>query len=88
MYTEEDFWRDYPPTEEPFLLPWQKEYHDREIEKAAQKAAQKALMEGEAKGKMETAKALLSMGMQVSIISKATALSEEQILSLKEPPAA
>jgi hypothetical protein len=109
MYTEEDFWRDYgPPTPEPFLLPWQKEYHDRKLKEAAQqaaqatqkaaqkaareaaqKAAQKALIEGEAKGKregkIETARVLLSMGMDVSIISKATDLSEEQILSLKEP---
>ena len=95
MYTEEDFWRDYPPTEEPFLLPWQKEYYDRKVEQVAQQAAQKAAREaaqearssGKIEGKMETAKTLLLMGMDVSIISKATSLSEEQILSLKEPAA-
>ena len=104
MYTEEDFWRDYPPTEEPFLLPWQKEYHDRKVEEAAQlaaqetaklmaqqaeetaqKVAQEATQAGFMAGKMKTAKALLLMGMDVSMISQATELSEEQILSLNEP---
>ena len=130
MYTKEDFWRDYPPNDNPFVFPWLKEYHEREIQKiqekareamreaarkaareaaraeaaekaakaegakaeaarkAAQEAAQEAAREAREKAKMEsnikTAKALLSMGMDLSIISKATDLSEQQILALKE----
>lgn len=109
MYTKEDFWRDYPPNENPFVFPWLKEYHEQEVQKiqktareamkkAAQEAAraeaaraeaaQKATKEATEKAKMEssmkTAKTLLSMGIDLSIISKATDLSEQQILSLKE----
>ncbi len=127
MYTKEDFWRDYPPNENPFVFPWLKEYHEQEVQKiqktareamrkaaqkaakaeaeAAQKAAQaeakaaqkvaevtqeaarakaEAAQEAKMESRIKTARTLLSMGMDLAIISKATELSEAQILSLKE----
>ncbi len=38
MYTKEDFFREFPPTESPFVFPWEEEYHKREIETIKQKA--------------------------------------------------
>lgn len=75
MYTKEDFWRDYPPNDNPFVWPWLKDYHEQELQKAVAREARQE--------KMETAKTLLTMGMDVSQIAQATRLSEQQILSLK-----
>jgi len=47
MYTEQYFWRDYPPNENPFVFPWLKEKHEREIQKV-QAAAREALRAKEA----------------------------------------
>ena len=77
MYTKEDFWRDYPPNDNPFVWPWLKEYHQQELQKAVAREAQKVQKE-----KMRTAKTLLTMGMDVSQIAQATRLSEQEILSL------
>lgn len=33
MYTKEDFWRDYPPKEQPFAFPWEAEYHRQVLAK-------------------------------------------------------
>lgn len=92
MYTEQDFWRDYPPNKNPFVFPWLQEKHEREIQKVqaaarealrAKEAAEKTAQEAKMESRIETANALLAMGMDLSIISKATNLSEQQILALK-----
>ena len=46
--------------------------------------AAEAKAEGEVKGRMATAKNLLEMGMDLSVIIAATGLSKEQIESLKK----
>ena len=50
MYTEQDFWRDYPPNKNPFVFPWLQEKHEREIQKI-QAAAREALRAKEAAAK-------------------------------------
>jgi hypothetical protein len=43
MYTREDFMRDYPPADyAPFVFPWEKEYHEQELKKAAEAAKEAA----------------------------------------------
>lgn len=76
MYTKEDFMRDYPLKDyAPFAFPWEKEYHDQELKKVAQEAAEKA--------KIEAAKAMLSKGLEVSLICEITGLPEDEIVKLK-----
>ena len=44
---------------------------------------QEGLLEGEQKGRIETAKAMLAKGMEITLISEITNLSEAQLLQLK-----
>ncbi len=55
---------------------------EQAAEKAAKQAAEKAAAEGEVKGKIETAKNLLSMGLSVNQIVRATGLPLEDIQNL------
>jgi len=71
MYTKEDFLRDYPPKEYPFVFPWEKEYHE--------KAILKAILQS----KMETARKMLDKGFKIPLISEITGFSEDDILALK-----
>jgi predicted transposase/invertase (TIGR01784 family) len=72
MYTKEDFLRDYPPKKEySFAFPWEKEYHEKAIQKAIQQ------------DKLETARKMLAKGLQIPLISEITGLSEHDILILK-----
>ena len=45
---------------------------------------QEGLLEGEQKGRIETAKAMLAKGMEITLISEITNLSEAQLLQLKD----
>jgi predicted transposase YdaD len=73
MYTKEDFFRDYPPKKEyPFVLPWEKEYHEKAIREAIQKS------------KLETAGNMLAKGFEIPFISEITGLSEDDILALQK----
>jgi hypothetical protein len=98
MYTKEDYMRDYPPPPHaPFVFPWEKEYHDQELQKAAERAAkeatekaadaaekaakeatQRALIES----KIETARIMVSKGLETSLICEITGLSEDEVLKL------
>ena len=72
MYTKEDFFRDYPPKEHPFVFTWEKEYHD--------KAILKAILQS----KFETAGKMLDKGFEIPLISEITGLSEDDILALQK----
>jgi hypothetical protein len=93
MYTKEDYMRDYPPpAHAPFVFPWEKEYHDQELQKAAEaakeatekaaeaakEATEKALIES----KIETARIMVSKGLETSLICEITGLSEDEVLKL------
>ncbi len=45
---------------------------------------QAGLREGEQRGRIETAKAMLAKGMEITLISEITNLSETQLLQLKD----
>ena len=47
---------------------------------------QEGLLEGEQKGRIETAKAMLAKGMEMTLISEITSLSEAQLWGLKNAP--
>ena len=49
-----------------------------------QKGKQEGLLEGEQKGRIETAKAMLAKGMEMTLISEITNLSEAQLLELRD----
>ena len=53
------------------------------LKKERKEIFEKGKMEGKTEGKIEVAKGMLSKGMQISLISEITALSEEQIEQLK-----
>lgn len=53
-------------------------------EKKAREAEQKGKAEGRAEGKVEVAKNLLDMGIEITKVSKATGLSEEEVMRLKD----
>ena len=57
------------------------------LERERQRFFQNGLLEGEQKGrieeKIETAKAMLAKGMEMTLISEITNLSETQLLELK-----
>ncbi len=40
MYTKEDFFKEFPPDESPFVFPWEEEYHNKEIEAIKQRVEQ------------------------------------------------
>ncbi len=49
-----------------------------------QAGKQEGLLEGEQKGRIETAKAMLAKGMEMTLISEITNLSEAQLLELRD----
>ena len=49
-----------------------------------QEGKQEGLLEGEQKGRIETAKAMLAKGMEMTLISEITNLSEAQLLELRD----
>ena len=46
---------------------------------------EEGIAEGEARGKAETALAMLANGLDIALVSKCTGLSEQQILELQKP---
>ncbi|MBM3235427.1 hypothetical protein FJZ31_03925 [Candidatus Poribacteria bacterium] len=83
MYTKEDFLRDYPPKEHPFVFPWEKEYHEKAIQEATQQGIEQGVEQGIEKNKLETARKMLAEGVEISFILRITGLSEDDILTLK-----
>ena len=75
MYTKEDFWRDYPPTNQPFAFPWEEEYHQQVIEQV-RKEVRDEVRDEERKA---TARTMRSLGMDDELISKVTGLTAEEI---------
>nr|WP_326056193.1 Rpn family recombination-promoting nuclease/putative transposase [Paenibacillus chitinolyticus] len=63
----------------------QKYLHDEAsmIEWATEKGMAKGIAEGEQKKAIEIAKNMLALGLQVSVIAKASGLSEDEVESLK-----
>ena len=53
-------------------------------QKGKQEGKQEGLLEGEQKGRIETAKAMLAKGMEMTLISEITNLSEAQLLQLRD----
>ena len=53
------------------------------LERERERFFQNGLREGEQKGRIETAKAMLAKGMEMTLISEITNLSETQLLQLK-----
>ncbi|PAF31045.1 hypothetical protein CHI14_15015 [Paenibacillus sp. 7516] len=64
----------------------QKYLHDEAsmIEWATEKGIARGLVEGEKRKAIEIAKNMLSLGIEVSVIAKASGLSESEIESLKD----
>ncbi len=54
------------------------------LERERQQIFQNDLREGEQKGRIEAAKAMLAKGMEMTLISEITNLPEAQLLQLKE----
>ena len=54
------------------------------LQKDREQFFQNGLREGEQKGRIETAKAMLAKGMEITLISEITNLPEAQLLQLKE----
>ena len=54
------------------------------LEKERERFFQNGLREGEQKGRIETAKAMLAKGMETTLISEITNLPEAQLLQLKD----
>ena len=54
------------------------------LREGEQKGKQEGRIEGEQKGRIETAKAMLAKGMEMTLISEITNLSEAQLLQLKD----
>lgn len=80
MYTEQDFWRDNPSPSDPFVFPWERDYHQQQVEKAEMDGIE----EGIEKGKLEIARAMLAKGMEISFISEITGLKDSQIMAKSE----
>ena len=78
MYTKEDFWRDYPPKEQPFAFPWEEEYHKEVLAKAVEEAVRTA-HEEERKAKART---MRELGMDYELITKVTGLTAAEIDAL------
>ena len=53
------------------------------LERERERFFQNGLREGEQKGRIETAKAMLAKGMEMKLISEITNLPEAQLLQLK-----
>ncbi|MCE7986414.1 MAG: hypothetical protein DYG89_35025 [Caldilinea sp. CFX5] len=95
MYTKEDFWRDYPPKDQPFAFPWEEEYHKEVLSKAVAEAAragheagleegrEEGFKEGREEGREEerkaTARTMRELGVAYALISKVTGLTDEAI---------
>lgn len=56
------------------------------LEKEKKRIYEEGKVEGKIEGKIEAAEEMLSEGMNISLISKITGLSEEEILELKSKP--
>ena len=86
MYTKEDFWRDYPPKDQPFAFPWEEEYHKEVLTKAVAEAARASheagLEEGREEGRKATARTMRELGVDYALISKVTGLTDEEIRAL------
>ena len=54
------------------------------LEEERQKLFQSGLREGEQKGKIDTAKAMLAKGMELPFISEITRLPESQLVDLRD----
>lgn len=54
------------------------------LREGEQRGKQEGLREGEQRGRIETAKAMLAKGMEITLISEITNLSETQLLQLKD----
>ena len=54
------------------------------LEQERERFFQNGLREGEQKGRIETAKAMLAKGMEITLISEITNLPEAQLLQLKD----
>ena len=54
------------------------------LEREREQFFQNGLREGEQKGRIEAAKAMLAKGMEITLISEITNLPEVQLLQLKE----
>jgi hypothetical protein len=90
MYTEQDFWRDYPPKDQPFAFPWEEAYHKEVLAKATAEAAraghEAGVEEGREEGREEerkaTARTMRELGMGFDVISKVTGFTAEEIQAL------
>ena len=56
----------------------------RFFENGLREGKQEGLLEGEQKGRIEAAKAMLAKGMEMTLISEITNLTEAQLLQLKD----
>ena len=54
------------------------------LREGRQEGKQEGLREGEQKGRIETTKAMLAKGMEITLISEITNLPEAQLLLLKD----
>ena len=54
------------------------------LERERKQIFQNGLREGEQKGRIEAAKAMLAKGMEITLISEITNLPEAQLLQLKD----
>lgn len=79
MYTKEDFWRDYPPTEQPFAFPWEEEYHKEVLAKAVEEAVRTAHEEE----RKANARTMRDLGMDYELITKVTGLTAAEIDALQ-----
>lgn len=86
MYTKEDFWRDYPPKEQPFAFPWEAEYHRQVLAKTVAQAARVAYETGREKGREEERKAVAhimrDLGLDHELITRVTGLTAVEIAAL------
>jgi predicted transposase/invertase (TIGR01784 family) len=83
MYTKEDFFRDYPPTDEFVPFPWDKERYEKTVNKAYEDGKEDGKEEGVKQNSIELATKMLSEGLAIPLIAKITGLSESEINALK-----
>ena len=78
MYTEQDFWRDYPPKNQPFAFPWEAEYHQRVIEQVRAEVRDEVRDEE----RKTTARTMRDLGLDDALITKITGFTPEEIRAL------
>ena len=82
MYTEQDFWRDYPPKNQPFAFPWEAEYHQRVIEQVREEVREEVRDEVREEERKTTARTMRDLGLDDALITKITGFTPEDIRAL------